>query len=379
MKTIQVTLVLAWVLAAAVTGLRVSRQEPAPEPQMHRCGVWITLADLPNPVQEHGVAATNDDMYVIGGVPANKSIRYSPKNVTMAYNFDSKSWRQVADLPFAIAKPNVAGVNGAIYVLGGFTHSGSEMDEFWNYTTTALVYHPEANRWTVLSPAIPDREARGAAAVTIHGSQIILAGGMKSVNFTMGAHQQSMSRVSAYDTHTNAWKQIRSLPEPRDHAGAFVNKDSKLFVLGGHEDGRENVKNNTWVLDLKVWNSEWINMKDMPRPRADFVVGDHMHKIILFGGVGDTKSPTSIYAAVDAYHVKRDEWKMLRPMPIPRHGMGAVSFRRNTFMAGGGLYDGGEHPGTQAELFSLDSSSIPPANFSDTNLPDDVPHGCFVY
>lgn len=277
-----------------------------------------------------------------------------------------------------MAKPNVASVNGAIYVLGGFTDGEGGTDPIWNYTTAALVYHPDANKWNVLNP-VPDRDARGAAAVGSHGSKIILAGGMKSLNFTIGAPQWSMSRVSMYDTHTNAWIQLRSLPEPRDHAGGFVNKHSKFFVLGGRDSGHENVKTNTWVLDLKDWAGNWVDMKDMPRPRANFAVGTHMHKIILFGGLGDKNDPTSVYAAVDVYHMRRDEWKKLNPMPIPRHGMGATSLKRNIFIPGGGLTDGSGRPGIQMNLFTLDTFSLPPANFSDTRKPDDgKPDGCIV-
>ncbi|TRX88816.1 hypothetical protein FHL15_010275 [Xylaria flabelliformis] len=373
-------LIVGFIYMLEAAASRRSPPDPAPEPEMHRCGIWDNEAEVSTgPVQEHGVAATNDNMYVIGGIPANYSqpIFHSRRDVT-AYNFDSNSWSPVAEFPIGITHPNVAGVDGGIYVLGGLTDNGK--DQYWNYTTACYVYRPETDRWDPL-PQMPDREARGAAAVGVYGSKIILAGGLRSVNFSGGAPggiQKSMKRVTSFDTRTFEWKTLRPLPEPRDHAGGAVIK-SKFYVTGGRDSGRANVKNNTWSLNLKTWGADWVPKEDLPSPRAGFAVGTHFHRILIFGGEGNKEDPTGVFAESLMYNTRRDEWKRVMDLPKPRHGMGAVSFVRNTWIPGGGLMEGRARPDATTNKFTLDDvlpppNGDPPGTFNASHLPD----GCLV-
>ncbi|KAI0547185.1 hypothetical protein F4679DRAFT_597781 [Xylaria curta] len=343
MKAAGLIFALTCVLEAAASPS--SSDEPEIEPEMHRCGIWDDEAEIASgPFQEHGVAATNDDMYVIGGIPANFSqpIFHSRRDVA-AYNFDSNSWRVVNDFPIGITHPNVAGVDGGIYVLGGLTDNGK--DPYWNYTTACYVYRPETGLWDPL-PDMPDREARGAAAVGVYGKRIILAGGLRYVNFSGGATggiQESVKRVTMFDTRTYEWRTLRPLPEARDHAGgAVIHK--RFYVTGGRDSGRGNVRNNTWCLSLKTWDADWVPKMDLPAPRSGFAVGTHFRRILVFGGEGNKDSPTGVYAESLMYNTRRDEWKRVLDFPKPRHGMGAVSFVRNTWIAGGGLVEGRAKP-----------------------------------
>ncbi|KAI0478335.1 hypothetical protein F4859DRAFT_521186 [Xylaria cf. heliscus] len=362
MEPIILIFIIAWVLAEAVVASPPSLDEPEIEPLMHRCGKFQAAPDIAQgPVQYHAVATTYDDLYVIGGIPANHTLPgFITRNEVLAYKYASQSWRQVADFPIRIVHANAAGVDGGIYVLGGLTDNGK--DPFWNYTTACFVYRPETGKWDPLPP-MPDNEARGAAMVGVHGSTIYLAGGLRSLNLSVGGLHESVAKVTAYDTRTNMWRTMRSLPEPRDYGGGAVMK-SKFWVVGGRDHARENIKNNTWVLNLKKWGSDWVRMKDMPTARAGFALGTHGHKLLIFGGEGNLKNPTGVFSATEVYNVRRDQWKRAVPMPIPRHGFGAISFRQNTWMAGGGLVSGSAQPNAHAERFTL--ITMPPN--------DELPH-----
>ncbi|KAI1747507.1 hypothetical protein F4782DRAFT_552005 [Xylaria castorea] len=366
------------VLEAAAS--RLSFSEPELEPELHRCGIWDEVADVSTgPVQEHGVAGTNDYMYVIGGISANGSLPnfYSRRDVA-AYNFDAKGWTRVADFPIDITHANAAGVDGGIYVLGGLTDNGK--DGFWNYTTACYVYRPETGKWDTLPP-VPDHEARGAAAIGVYGSKIILAGGLRSVNLSAGVPggiQKSVKWVTSFDTRTYKWMSLRPLPEPRDHAGGAVIK-SKFYVMGGRDSGLENVKNNTWSLDLKTWSADWVPKRDLPGARAGFAVGIHRRRILVFGGEGKKNDATGVYSTSLMYNTRRDTWKRVMDFPIPRHGMGAVSLVRNTWIAGGGLVEGRNKPSAYVSKFTLDDMMPPPDDLSFGAFDaDHHPAGCLI-
>ncbi|KAI0448889.1 hypothetical protein F5B21DRAFT_79797 [Xylaria acuta] len=374
MRTPRLIFDLAWVLATAASSL--SPSEPEPEPEMHRCGIFDEVAEVATGgVQEHGVAATKDDMYAIGGIPPNDTfpIYYSRRDVS-AYNFGGGAWRRVADFPIGITHANAAGVDGGIYVLGGLTDNGK--DAFWNYTTACYVYRPETGKWDHLPP-VPDHAARGAAAIGVHGTKIILAGGLRSVNFTVGGQggiQESVKMVTSYDTRTGVWKTLRPLPEPRDHAGGAVFK-SKFYVIGGRDHGLGNEKNQTWVLNLKKWGADWVPKADLPTPRAGFAVGTYHQKIMVFGGEGNKHDPTGVYSETEAYNTGNDQWKKLAPLLVPRHGMGAVSFRHYIWIAGGGVLGGRAKPDAHTTRFTLNELRKPPASFGPFNASHN-PDGC---
>ncbi|KAI8949358.1 hypothetical protein F4801DRAFT_580455 [Xylaria longipes] len=341
MKTIRLIFDFAFVLAAAASSF---------EPEDHRCGNCFEEGFIGSgAVQEHGVGATSKDLYVIGGIANNT-------------------------FPTWISRPNV---DDAIYVLGGLTDNGK--DRFWNYTTAFFVYRPETDKWHKLPP-MPDREARGAAAVGVHGSQIILAGGMRSLNFSIGGHHDTIKRVTLYDTRTQEWRTLRPLPEPRDDLGGAV-VYSKFYVMGGRDHGHANIKNTTWALNLKDWKADWVRKKDLPKPRAGFALGIHRRKLVVLGGEGNKANPTGVFAETLVYNTRRDTWKPAMPLKVPRHGMGTSSDRFNIWIPGGGLVDGRAQPDAHFSRWTFWEEYMVSSNLSlvvrDEDSRPDGPHGCY--
>lgn len=78
---------------------------------------WEALPDVGNgPIQEHGVAALDGAIYVVGGIDG--MIR--TVQTVNRYNLDTRKWSLVKDMPTALHHPNVAAVDGKLYALGGF-------------------------------------------------------------------------------------------------------------------------------------------------------------------------------------------------------------------------------------------------------------------
>ena len=63
-------------------------------------GAWLTLAPMPDPRQEVGVAELNGKIYVVGGLPSTTRVQeYDPATDT---------WRFRASLPVAVDHPAAA-------------------------------------------------------------------------------------------------------------------------------------------------------------------------------------------------------------------------------------------------------------------------------
>src|SRR5690606_31272892 len=108
-------------------------------------------AALPTVRQEHGVAALDGEVYVLGG--------FTPEDTAgvQAYAPSTDSWRDVADFPETFHHPNVAVVDGLLYVTG--FHFGPGLRTAYGQ---AYAYDPAEDAWTPRSP-LPEGTERGTA------------------------------------------------------------------------------------------------------------------------------------------------------------------------------------------------------------------------
>src|ERR1700753_3450062 len=76
-------------------------------------GCWKSLAPIAGGTrQEHGAARIGTDIYVVGGVNAMKLAMQVEK-----YDTVNNKWSQVAPIPMGMHHPNVAALDGKLYVL----------------------------------------------------------------------------------------------------------------------------------------------------------------------------------------------------------------------------------------------------------------------
>lgn len=296
---------------------------------------WQSLPSIAGgPRQEHSVAAVKDQIYVLGGIAPNPSgAGLTTTNRVEIYNTKTGVWTDAAPLPVAMNHPNVAVVKGKIYVLGGLSGGSS-----WQALASSYVYDPGADRWTEI-PSMPLGTERGSAAVGVHGDNIYLAGGMRSLTPGPGGPQDTVATVSSFNVRTQQWTNQPDLPEARDHVGGAVIKGT-LYVLGGRDRGQINVQNTVYALDLNT--SQWQERAPMPTPRGGVAASALGDKIYVFGGEGNpAPGSKSIYSENEVYDVSADSWQQLAPMPVPRHGTAAVTVGKSIYIPGGGDAAGG--------------------------------------
>ncbi|RGP72205.1 kelch domain-containing 8a [Fusarium sporotrichioides] len=308
---------------------------------------WKTLESIPiAPRQEHGVVALSEKtVAIIGGiVPNREADGFETTALMQFYNTRSNSWRRyVTEAPVKVNHPNVAAVNGKIYLLGGL----SDIDDgAWRAFPESWVYNPDLDEWSELAP-IPDKQQRGSAAVGVYGNIIYLAGGMRTLEPTgPGGEQDTVDFVSAFDTKTSKWLDLpeaaRTLPEGRDHATSSI-IGNKFYVLGGRLSGQRNVKDTVFILDLDNLEQGWTTSEaKMPTPRGGVVSGTVGKKIYVLGGEGNTEAGSDgIFDQIEVFDTETETWQELGKMAVPRHGGQAVAVKGGIYLPGGGITEGG--------------------------------------
>jgi N-acetylneuraminic acid mutarotase len=240
---------------------------------------------------------------------------------------------------------NAAVVKDEIYILGGLVEVNDTRGRAWRAVPDCWSYDVSTDIWTSLPSALPAGEARGSAAVGVHGDKIYLAGGMTDLELYGAAAQKSVAVLSVYDTGTHSWVRIpeaaKCMPAPRDHAGAAV-VGGKMYVLGGRDNGQGNVRDTVFVLDLGDLDKGWeVSEAKMPTPRGGVATGVVGRKIYTFGGEGDKSVESGVFDEVEAYDAARDRWESVGTMKIPRHGTYAVGVGRKIYIPGGGIMQSG--------------------------------------
>lgn len=309
---------------------------------------WTSLASVPFKQQEQTTVVVNEStLALVGGVGfiGNSSMQtgFLTTNRVQLYDIPSDTWRQGTPLPVNINHPNVAVVDGKIYLLGGLVDRSNPPlpAADWQASGECHVYDPGSDSWTELMSMPPGTE-RGSAIVGVHEEMIYLAGGMTILATTL---QDSMITVTAFNTTSSKWQRVTpnaaNLPEGRQHGVGTVYKNV-FYVVGGRWFEKTNVRDTVFKLDLNNMEAGWTtSASGMPTARGSICGAVVDGSFYIFGGEGNTESQNGIFSNVEVFNLETEEWTKLDPMPVPRHGTSAVSIRNRIYIPGGGLQGDG--------------------------------------
>ncbi|KAI8964249.1 galactose oxidase [Daldinia sp. FL1419] len=329
MKPSAILLSLPWAISVGAS--------PTGQPHAQPKFLWTNLPAVGNgaAIQEHGTAATDSHIYLLGGISPNANASLpavQSRDTFEAYSLKENEWQRLTPIPEAFTHINAAAVNGKIYLLGGLTGDGS--DRVWRSSRDCFVYDISEREWSALPP-MPEGQGRGASAVGISGTTVYLAGGLDRLE--IGGDQLTLDIVTAYDTEKGIWTTLPSLPAPRDHVGGAV-IGKKFYVVGGRDHGQVNGRNTTWSLDLTAPSKGWTTHAEMPTARGGLAVGVIGDYIATFGGEGNpAPGSNGVYSETEVYSVKEDKWYKQPAMPHPRHGTAAASVNGRIYIPGGGI------------------------------------------
>jgi N-acetylneuraminic acid mutarotase len=188
---------------------------------------WTSLALKPTLVTGAPSEVYNGEIYLFGGDYCYEG-QEEPNvyDVVEAYNPATDSWRQVTNMPNNLFRPAVATVGDKAYVIGGGLLDANRIsDEVWTFDF-------QTEQWDTNScESLPDNRARGfaysSAAPTINGKIFLIGGGEGNEE-----NHWPSKKVDIYDTTTNTWHIVPSLPLPLDDHLSLV-LDGKIYVIGG--------------------------------------------------------------------------------------------------------------------------------------------------
>lgn len=332
----------------------------ASQRNVERTGKWINLTKLPHPRQEHGTVALHDKtIALIGGVfpsgEGNVQEGLSTTDVVEFYDIRKDTWSTKAPTPYKVNHPNVATVNGKIYLLGGLVDAQDPPSPYpdWIPSGDCYVYDPKTDQWNRLESMEKGTE-RGSAILGVHGEMIYVAGGM---TFLIPDDQDSLTTVTAFNTTSEKWQKLpdiaSDLPEGRQHGVGGVVGDI-FYVIGGRYMKKQNVRSTVFMLDLKNQETGWrTSSSEMPTPRGGLsgaVVGS---KFYTFGGESNPNAINGVFNETEVFDLTTGKWSRKNSMAVPRHGTSAVTVGGKIYVPGGGLQEDGLEVSVDGEVHIL--------------------------
>lgn len=289
-------------------GCSATPQNPTPDPVPTPPTTlrWTPSASAGVPRYEAQGAGVNGKLYVFGGFERDGSNGPFVTARSEAYDPATNTWTALPDQPEAITHAGTAVDGAVVYFAGGFLgdHPGPQTSHVWRYDT-------DARTWS-RGPDLPG--ARGGGALVRVGRQLHFVGGTERNGHTY-LRDSPEHWVLDLDGGTS-WRAAAPLPNPRNHLGA-VALNGLIYVIGGQHLGDEYGGNQDDVHVYDPATNTWTERAPLPSPighlSSSTVVLDG--RILVFGGV--TQGQRKV-ATVLEFDPAQNRWSALTPLPAAR-------------------------------------------------------------
>jgi N-acetylneuraminic acid mutarotase len=223
-------------------------------------GSWQRVPDMPVAVTHAPVVVDGTTIWLLGGYVGDHP---GPATAQVwKYDVAAARWSAGPPLPAARGAGGAAIVGRELHFFGGTSRNGSNGDP------------DEGEHWvlgldggTTWQPRAPLPNPRNHLAGVGLGGLVYAIGGQYGENETTG----NQSQVDAYDPASDTWRPRAPLPAPRGHvSSSAVVVGDRIVVMGGTEQG------NKASSAVEVYNSAtnaWTSMTSLPDTRKTPVAG----------------------------------------------------------------------------------------------------------
>jgi uncharacterized repeat protein (TIGR03803 family) len=291
--------------------------------------------DSSSVVKFNGVAATKTTLtgttYIVATVPAGATdgkvtVTTGATILTSSQTFIvHNSWSIGRAVPAAVYNPAAAGLEGQIYLVGGYTTAP---------TADLPIYNPATNAWSK-GTSLPVATSNAAAAVV--NNILYIFGGYTSI-YT--------NAVWAYNPATKTWTGEAAMPTARNGARAVV-ENNIIYVIGGYNG----IDFLSTVESYNPATNTWKTEASMSGVKGTPAAGLIASTIVVADG---TNAPDSVTGDTEGYSVSTNKWTTLTSDPNPRTGPCDGVISGNLYDVAGYINNAGSAT-TKNESFSLSS------------------------
>ena len=331
----------------------LSARNPAGEPEdLHSdasvqrfdpaTGRWNDLPSLPEPRSSHDAIAVEGSLYVIGGWTISGSEkRFAERNFVLDLRAAAPSWKSLPPLPDPRRALAVAKFGESIAAIGGLTDLGDPC-------STVEFFDPKASTWST-GPELPS-DGFGASAVFVDGA--LLVSGRDGVVWRLRPGE-------------SAWREAGGWIEPRFFHRLVAVSGELVNVGGSAKGGHVRLVESLPLAALTGGNAPRAQLQSISvklpgraRNRQAMVLSER--ELLLFGGNRSRNqhdfAPEDFCNDVVRVDLRNATAELLEPLPVARQSM--VAARADSLgLLIGGFSNAGERPAACYEVLAYDFES----------------------
>ncbi|MGC4034067.1 MAG: kelch repeat-containing protein [Tepidisphaeraceae bacterium] len=320
-ETVTVTLGTVAGYSAIESAATVTIQDPDAPPAPTNI-TWATKASRPVAASEILSGTIGNKLYTFGGFV---DTTYHPAKSAYSYDVTTNTWTRLTDLPVGLTHAGVTDDGTRyIYFAGGYPGNGSGGQQTFS-STTVYRYDTQSDSYSTIT-SLPS--ARGAGALGMVGSVLYFVAGENS-------SRQDVTTVWALDLNNTGagWVTKASLPSARNHAAA-IGLNGYLYIVGGQTGNDEDTVTQSPTYRYNPNTNTWTTLASIPTARshiadAAFVYDD---RIVILGGQSGYNAPI---ASNVIYDPDTNAWTTLNSLPDSRYsGAGAYVGGKFVYTAG---------------------------------------------
>lgn len=185
---------------------------------------WENIAEGPR-VQGNALVADSQSVILVGGFTAENAkgekSRLVSQSLVQQFDLKTMRWKELPSLPEPRSSMDAICLNGYLYVMGGWSMTGSSDETKWLDTVWRMSLDRK-DAWEKMASA---PFLRRAIALATHQNKIYVIGGMKESG-------EPTTNVDCFDPATNSWSIVAPISGvPLNGFGAAATEiDGKLIV-----------------------------------------------------------------------------------------------------------------------------------------------------
>jgi N-acetylneuraminic acid mutarotase len=252
---------------------------------------WAQKKPMPLPSHHIAYAMLNDKIYGFGGFksPESGPPAWDPIDNSWEYDPAADTWKALAPLPTKRGAASAAVLNGKIYVTGGagslpgVKENGIHPARPHNVVANVDVYDPAANAWSSVRPMLLARNHHASAGI---GGKLYAIGGRVGSAFISGT-SNNIDLVEAYDPAADLWTARLRMPTPRSAIAAGV-YNNHIVVPGGEMQNWQFLAAFKAVEAYNTTTNTWQILPSMPHQRHGLAVGVVGNRLYAVSGTAQS-------------------------------------------------------------------------------------------
>lgn len=296
---------------------------------------WIQKANIPTASKSLTASGLDGKVYVMGGwYGSAPNVVYS--KLVYMYDPSANTWTPKKSMPYGVADASSITVNGLIYVIGGLEGGVA--------TNRVQVYDPSSDSWVVKANMPSSRATLGLGEVN-------------GVIYAIGGSAPSGKKIEAYNPTTDTWTIKTDLSVAiNKFATAVVN--GKIYVIGGE---KQNVTNEVTQYDPVT--DLWSIKTSLPIPNLTHITSAASSangKIYVVGGTASGNVSDKLFE----YDPSSDNWTTKASMPQPSAYLASTTASGKLYAISGSGSNSGGFSSSVFEYTLSETQPLAPLNLT---------------